>query len=388
MTLSGLAIRNLTRNRFRSLLTAVAVAATVITFLLLRTVMTAWASGGELAARDRVVTRNKVTFRLPLPRRYFDVVRAAPHVKDATWATWVGAKDPNHPKEFFGTYAVDPATYFAVYDEAQVLPEGLAAWKGDKQGAIVGDMLAKKLGWKVGDRITLDGDVVPGTWSFTIDALYTSEARSIDRSSVIVHWDYLNDTLKGADRDGIGIIVTRVDDPARSAETALALDRMFEDRETPTFSQDERSFNASFLAMFAGILRATDLLSGAILVIMTLVVGNTIAMGVRERTREYGVLRALGFLPWQVSFWVLGESMALGALGGAIGVGLAVPFIDVVVGRFVDENMGMFFRSFQVVPANVAWALAAATLLGGLAAAVPAWRASRITVVDAVRQVA
>jgi putative ABC transport system permease protein len=388
MTLTGLAVRNLSRNRFRATLTAVAVAIAIVAFLLLRTVTWAWASGADAAARDRVVTRHKVTFVMTMPRKYVEDVRNAPHVKAVTWANWFGGKDPKHDREFFSTLAVDPATYLDVYSEMSVPPDQLDTWKHDRQGAIVGDVLAKKLGWKVGDKIHLDSGIFQGDWAFTIDSIYEATARSMDRSTLLFHWDYLNDSLPERGRDQVGWITSRVDEPGHSADVGVALDKMFDDRDTQTRSQDERSFNASFLAMFSAVLKAMDIVSAVILVIMTLILGNTIAMGVRERTSEYGVLRAIGFLPQHVAIWVVAESIVLGAVGGALGIGLAWPFINLLVGRFIEENMGSFFPYFRLVPENMLLALVLAALLGGAAAVIPAWRASQLRVIDAVRRVA
>ena len=388
MTLTGLAVRNLSRNRFRAALTAVAVAIAIVAFLLLRTVTWAWASGAEYAAKDRVVTRHKVTFVMSLPRRYVEDVRNSAQVKAVTWANWFGGKDPKHDREFFSTLAVDPETYFQVYDELSVPPDELDTWKHDRQGAIVGDVLAKKLGWKVGDTIKLESGIYPGDWSFTVDSIYKTTARSVDRSTLLFHWAYMNDALPAARRDGVGWIVSRVDEPGQSVNVGVALDRLFDDRDTQTRSQDERSFNASFLGMFSAILKAMDIISAVILVIMTLILGNTIAMGVRERTGEYGVLRAIGFLPSHVAIWVVAESLVLGAVGGLLGVALAWPFVNLLIGRFIEENMGSFFPYFRLVPENMALAIGLSALLGGAAAVIPAWRASQLKVVDAVRRVA
>jgi putative ABC transport system permease protein len=388
MTLAGLAVRNVARNRFRAILTAIGVAIAIVAFLLLRTVTWAWAAGAEYAARDRVVTRHKVTFVMSLPKRYVQDVQNAAHVKAVTWASWFGGKDPKHDREFFGALAVDPDTYFAVYDEMTIPPDQLDTWKHDKQGAIVGDVLAKKLGWKVGDRIQLESGIYPGDWAFTVDSIYTTTARSVDRSTFLFHWSYLNDTLPVGRRDQVGWIVSRVDEPGHSADVGVALDRIFDDRDTQTRSQDERSFQASFLAMFSAVLKAIDIVSGVILVIMTLILGNTIAMGVRERTSEYGVLRAIGFLPGHVASWVVGESIVLGAVGGLVGIGLAWPLVNLLVGRFIEENLGNLFPYFRLVPENMAMALGLAALLGGAAAVIPAWRASQLRVVDAIRRVA
>ncbi|MDP9002675.1 MAG: ABC transporter permease [Myxococcota bacterium] len=388
MTLTSLAVRNLARNKFRVILTVAGVSVAIVAFLLLRTVVWAWGSASEWAAKDRVVTRHKVTFVMTLPKRYVEDVRAAPHVKMATWANWFGAKDPKHDKEFFGTLAVDAASYFDVYDEMRVPPDQLETWKHDRQGAIVGDVIAKKLGWNIGDKVFLQSGIYPGDWQFTIDGIYTATAKSVDRSTFVFQWAYLNDALPPKRQDTVGWIVSRVDDPGRVADIGLAIDRRFEDHETPTLSQDERSFQASFLAMFSAILRAMDIVSAVILGIMTLILGNTIAMGVRERTNEYGVLRAIGFLPSHIALWIVAESLLLGVLGGLVGLVIAWPFINFGVGRFIEENMGSFFPYFRLELGNVILALLLAGLLGGIAAAIPAWRASKLRVIDAVRRTA
>jgi putative ABC transport system permease protein len=388
MTFTSLALRNLARNKFRVLLTVAGVSVTVVLFLLLRTVIWAWTSGANWAAKDRVVTRHKVTFVMTLPLRYVDDVRGSPHVKVATWANWFGAKDPKHDREFFSTLGADPATFFQVYDEMKVPSDQMETWKHDRQGAIVGDVLAKKLGWKVGDKIALQSGIYPGDWEFAIDGIYTATAKSVDRSTFVFHWGYLNDSLPPARRDMVGWIVSRVDDPAHVADIGAALDKHFDDRDTPTLSQDERSFNASFMAMFSAVLKAMDIVSGVILGIMTLILGLTIAMGVRERTSEYGVLRAIGFLPGHVALWIVVESLATGVLGGLVGLAIAWPFINFGVGRVLEENMGTMFPYFRLEAANIVLALALAALLGAAAAAIPAWAASRVRVIDAIRRVA
>lgn len=388
MTFTSLAVRNLARNRFRVVLTIAGVAVAILAFLLLRTVIWAWASGPQRAAKDRIVTRNQVTFVMPLPKRYVEDVREAAHVRQVTWANWFGGKDPKHDREFFGTLAVDRDTYFSVYDEMKVPPDELDTWKHDRQGLIVGDVLARKLGWKVGDRVALESGIYPGDWQFTVDGIYTAAAKSVDRSTVVFRWDYLNDSVAPDRRDNVGWIVSRVDDPTRVADISASLDHRFDDRETPTLSLDEGSFNAAFQGMFSTIFRAMDIVSGVILVIMTLILGNTIAMGARERVGEYGVLRAIGFLPRHIAFWVMAESLVIGVVGGLTGLALAWPFINFGVGRFLEENMGQMFPYFRLGAPNAALGVALAAALGAVAGAIPAWRASRLRVVDAVRRVA
>jgi putative ABC transport system permease protein len=388
MTAATLALRNVWRNRFRAALTAIGVAVTVVTFVLLRTVVWAHTYGVEAAAKDRVVTRHKVTFIMTLPKRYVDDVRQAPGVSGATWATWFGGKDPKHETDFFSTLAVDPKTFFTVYDEMRVPAAQLEAFQQDRRAAIIGQALAKKLGLKVGDRVTLSSQIFAGDWEFHVAGVYEATRKSIDPSQFLFHWDYLNDSVPPRARDQVGWIVSRVADPGRTADVSVALDRAFEEKDVQTLSQSEGAFNASFLGMFSAVLKAIDAVSVAILVIMMLILGNTIAMGVRERTHEYGTLRAIGFLPRHVAWFVMGEALATGALGGLLGVALSYPIVEQGMGRFLEENMSGFFPYFQIPLATAALALALALALGALAALLPAARASRLNVVDALRRVA
>jgi putative ABC transport system permease protein len=390
MTLVGLAARNVMRNRFRAVLTVLGVAVAILTFILLRTVVMAWTVGADYAMKDRLFTRHKITFVMTLPKRYIVDLRAVPHVKSATYANWFGGKDPKHDREFFATLAIDSSTYFDVMDDFGVAPDELAAWQKDPEGALVGDALAKKMGWKVGDKVILESGIYAdkSDWEFHIDGFYEPRAKSADRSTFLFHWDYLNRNIAAARQDQIGWMASRVDDPRRAVDVAVGIDRMFEEREVQTLSQDEHSFQTSFLASVSAVLAAIDVISVVILVIMMLVLGNTIAMGARERTNEYGVLKALGFSGGHIAAFVLGEAMIIAALGGAVGIALAYPIVNKVIGRMLEENMGAFFPYFRVDPGVAAVAFGLALLLGALASALPAARASRLRVVDALRRVA
>lgn len=386
MNLIRLSASNLFRNPLRSALTVAGVAVAVVTFLLLRTVIWAYNVAADEAVPDRLVTRHKVTFIMPLPRRYVDDVRAAPGVTATTWASWWGGREPNHPTEFFATLAVDPDSWLTVYDELVIEPAQIEAWRQDRQGVIVGDLLASKFDWKVGDTVTLESAFIEGAWPFHISGFYRSTRKTFDRQTFLFHWDYLNEKMPEESREEIGWIVSRTD--GRPAEIGRALDQKFDERDIQTISQDEATFQRSFLAGFSAILSAIDAISLIILGIMGLILGNTVAMGVRERTSEYGVLRAIGFLPAHIVVLVLGEAAVLGLVGGLLGLLFAVPVVQWGIGRFVEENLSGFFPYFRISPGNAVAAMGLALVLAVSAAVAPAWRASRLRVVDALRRVA
>ncbi len=381
------AVRNLGRNKLRTLLTVFAVSVAILAFILLRTVLSAWTVAADHAAKDRVGTRHKVSFIMPMPKRYLEEIRQIPGVQRAAGANWFGGKDPKHENEFFATLAVDPKAYLEVYDEVEVPEEQRESWFQNKTGAVVGDSLAKKMGWKIGDRVTLQGTIFPGDWPFEISGIYTASRKSVDRMTFLFHYDYFNDSPQaGATRDQVGWVVSRIDDPSRSAQISKAIDDHFEERDIQTLSMSERAMNMSFIGMISAVLRAVDVVSLVILVIMMLILGNTVAMAVRERTHEYGVLRAIGFMPKHLAVFVFGEAVVVSTAGGVLGIMIAYPFVENLVGRWLEENMGAFFPFFRIDPITILWALVLAGVLGAIAAAIPARSASRLVVVDALRR--
>lgn len=387
MNIATLAARNVLRNKFRTLATALGVGIAILTFVLLRTVVSAWSDAVEYAAQDRVATRHKVSFVMSLPRRYVTDIQQVSGVQHAMAASWFGGKHPVHEKDFFATLAVDKESFFQVYNELEVPEEQRASWLGNRRGAIVGRVIAKKFGWKVGDRVKLTGTIYPGDWDFEISGIYDSKRRSIDLATFFFHWDYLNESVEPRSKDQVGWVVSRIDSKDRSAEISKAIDGIFEERDIQTLSMSEKALNNSFMGMFSAMLKAMDFISIVILAIVLLILGNTVAMGVRERTHEYGVLRAIGFLPKHLTTFILTEAALIGAVGGGIGLLISYPIVEKGIGRFLEENMQGMFPYFRISPNTAIAALVCGLVLGLLAAIVPAYNASKLGVVDALRRV-
>jgi putative ABC transport system permease protein len=394
MNLATYARRNLFRRRGRAILTITAVTVAVLIFCLIRTVVYEWNAGAEEAASDRLATRHKISITMEFPKHYIDELRTVPDIKAATWAVWFGAKDPKERIPFFAGFAVDHETWFDVQDEMKVPPDQLAEWKKTPNGAIIGDHLAKTFGVQVGSTLVITTDIYPGrrpgesdNWEFKVVGIYTPLRKTVDRNTLIFRWDYLNNDPRAAfAKDHIGWMVSRISDPLRGAEISKKIDAKFDERDDQTLTMSERAFQLSFLGGFAAVLKAFDLASAVILIIMTLILANTIAMSVRERTHEYGVLRAIGFPPGHILGFILGESLLIAALGGLVGVGLVVLLVNHGLGPVIEESGG-FFPYFRTPAWVLAIALGAATLLGGIAGALPAVRASRLKVTDALRRV-
>ena len=387
MTTFQLITKSALRNRFRTTLTIFGVALAILAFVFLQTVLTAWYVGAEYAAKDRVATRHKLSFVIPLPKRYIDVVRSTDGIEAATWANWTGAKDPRNPDNFFATLAVDPESFLEVYDEIALDSEARKRWFEDRRGAVVGDVLARNLGVGIGDRITLKGTIYPGDFEYNIAGIYKATRRSVDRSLFLAHWEYLNESLPERDQDKIGWTIARIDDPSRTSTISAQIDRTFEEREVPTVTMSERAMNVSFMGMLSALLAAIKVISFVILLILVMVLGNTVAMGVRERRGEFGVLRAIGFLPKHIAGMILGEATTVGLMAGLLGLLLSYPLVELGMGRWLEENMSAYFPYFRIAPETYALALVLSIVLALVAAAIPASGAHRMPVTDALRRV-
>jgi putative ABC transport system permease protein len=388
MNLATYARRNLFRRRGRAIMTIAAVTVAVLIFCAIRTFIVAWNTGADQAAADRLAIRHKVSITMQLPKHYIDQLREVPGVKAATWANWFGAKDPKERLPFFAGFAVDQDSFFDVQDDMKVTPDELAAWKQTPSGAIVGDQLAKAFHVKVGDRLVINSDIYPGDWEFKVVGIYTPVRKTVDRTSLIFRWDYLNNDPRAVfSKEHIGWMIARVTDPAGGAEIAKRIDAKFEGNDDQTLTMSERAFALAFLGGFAAVLGAFNWVSLVILLIMTLILANTIAMSARERTHEYGVLRAIGFPPGHILGFIVGESLLIAVVGGLLGIGVVWLLINHGLGPVMAENMNGVFQNFFAPGWVLAVALGAAAVLGVIAGAIPAALASRLKITDALRRV-
>lgn len=388
MNIATYARRNLFRRKGRTILTLIVVAVTVLIFSLIRTVDWSFKVSADEALQDRLATRHKVSITMQLPKRYIDEVRAVPGVTKATWANWFGAKDPKERTPFFAGFAADHESWFDVFDDMKVTEKELADWKSTPNGVIIGDRLAAAFNTKVGERITITSDIYPGDWEFKVVGIYYPQRKNVDRTSLILRWDYLNNDPRSAiSKDTIGWVMSRIQKAGESAAVSQRIDKVFDEKDDQTVTMSERAFNLSFIGAFAALLSAFDIVSVVILLIMMLILANTIAMSVRERTHEYGVLRAIGFSPGYVRGFILGEALLLGLVGGLIGLGLVQLLINMALGPFLEDNMSAMFIAFRTPTSVMLLALALSVGIGLLAGILPARRAARLKVTDALRRV-
>ena len=381
MTLAGLAIRNaFLRNTTRSALTIAVVFFAALVFVFLRTVLGAWYSNSEASASDRIVTRNAISFTQPLPLAYRDRIAAVPGVSRVTWSNWFGGIYKDR-RNFFAQFAIDAQSALEVF-QIHFVEGSKEAFLADRNACVAGKKLAAKYGWKVGDVIPLIGDIYPGDWSFKLVGTVEADDAAV-ANTMYFHWARLNEGLPEGRKNLAGVYTELIANANDSPRISKAIDDLFANSEYETKTETERSFRLGFVTSSAAILGALEALSVGILAIMALIIGNTLAMGLRERTSELGAMRAIGFLPKHVQQLAWFEGAALGFTGGLLGVLLSNPLLN-LFGRALADFGFLSGLGFQPVTGSIAVGLA--TAIGFVASAIPAWSASRMEVVNALRR--
>lgn len=386
MTFGTLVLRDVLRSPLRLALTILATGIGVLAFVFLRTVIDLWYAGVETAQPDRLAVRSKTSITQPLPLSHLRRIEAVPGVSEVTFAGWFGGRISEGMKDFFPNVYVDQKTYLRVYDEYAAPEDQVVAWTADPCGAMIGRQLADRFGWKPGDRISLKGTIFPGTWDFVVRGVYEGKTPNVDTTVMAFGYRCVNERVPEARKDQVGFFAVRVDDPSRSAEIAAAIDEQFANSPYETTTESERAFQLGFVAMSSAILAAVRIVSYVILGIILLVVANTIAMGVREKTVDLATLLALGFRRRHVVGLVLAESAVIAIAGAALGLA-AAPWLSRAFGRIVAQSFGAFPAPVISVRTFVLSGLAA-LVVGLLAGAWPAVRASRLPLAEGLRRVA
>lgn len=377
-----LVVRNAFRHKLRTLLTITGIVVAIVAFGLLRTVVESWYAGANASSSARLVTRNAVSLVFPMPLSYAQKLRQVDGVASVSWANWFGGVYVSE-RNFFPQFAIDAKSYLDMYPEFLLEADQRKAFLADRAGAIAGRKLAEQHGWNVGDSIPLRGTIFPGTWTFTLRGIYDGAEKSTDTSTFFFHWDYVNETIKRiAPRraDQTGVFIIQLEDGDAAAEVSAAIDRTFANSLAETLTETEKAFQLGFIAMTEAILLAIEAVSYIVIVIIMAVMANTMAMTARERYAEYATMKALGFPAPFVVMLILAESLGIALAGGLIGIALTFPVASGFAGA-----VGSLFPVFYVSQQTMLMQLAAALVIGLVAAGIPAWRAAQLRIVDGLR---
>ncbi len=384
MTLTTFVRKNAFRNKRRTVLTVLSIA---FPLLLLSFLMSLWRAfyADDLRSdqsNQRLITRHKVSLTNLIPMSYRDKIRHVPGVTHVVPFNWFGGvyKDTTQ-KNFFARFGTDPDEFFEVYPELSLPADQEEAWKKDRAGAVADVELAKKYGWKVGDRIVLVGDIYPTTLELTLRGLYTAK---VPNNSLYFNWKYVEEGVAFA-KGQAGMFGVMVDSPKDVNHVSQAVDAMFANAPEPTRTETEKAFGLSFLAMLGNIKAFILIISSATVFTILLVSGNTMAMSIRERTREVAVLKTLGFTRGTILGLFIGEAVAISAVGGIIGTLIALLFLS--GGTHAPQGANLFVIALHEWKFTAPTAWGVAILAGLLSSAIPAYGASRTGIVEGLRHI-
>jgi putative ABC transport system permease protein len=383
MKVLKLIFKNSLRHKLRSFLTILGIAIAVIAFGVLRTVVTAWYAGVEASSANRLITRQAVSFIFPLPLAYKEKIEKIDGVEEVTFANWFAGVyiDKN---QFFARLAVDADNYFDVYPEFVLSKSQLEAFKKERNACVIGADIAKQYKLKIGDPMTIDGDIFPGRWDFVIRGIYQPRDKTTDATQMLFHWDYVNERMKQempGRANQVGWYIEKIADPNKAGEISHNIDALFKNSTSETKSESERAFQQGFLQSTSAIITAMNVISFVIIGIIMLVLGNTMIMAARERTREYAVMKTLGFSAKHIIGLIMGESLFISFLGGVVGLLMTFPLIQ-GISQIIPKG---FFPIFQLEPVTVVLACIAALLIGIASSVFPIHRALNTKIVDGFR---
>lgn len=383
-----LILKNLLRSKLRLALTISGTALVAAAFTLILTTVQAWYAGVEASSPNRLITRHAASLSIHLPLAYRSRIETLPGVSSVSYANWFGGVYRD-AKGFFPQYAVEPASYLGLHPDLLVSQDHRAAFLSDRRGCLIGRKLAEQHGWKVGDVIPLKGTLYPGDWEFVVRGIYRGAETATDETLLLFHWDYLNERRKGFDPDragGVGWYIVGVADAGRASAVALAIDEQSANSMAETRTETEQAYRMGFVAMSGTLILALRVMAMLLTGLTLLVLATAMVIAVRERTREYVVLKTLGFRPVHLARLIIGEGLLIAAIGGSLGAVLAIPLCR-SFGNLLTKQLGNFFRVFHVAPETLFLALASVLLAGLVASVIPAISAARVRITEGLRHV-
>jgi putative ABC transport system permease protein len=374
-----LVLANLGRHKRRTLLTIASVALALFLFASLRTVVTTLAATARFGGARRLVATNATGIVFPLPLAYANRIKAVPGVEAVSWANWFGGRYGDG-KRFFANFAVDAESYLAMYPEIVMPPDQREAFLHDKSSALIGDRLLTQFGWQLGQNVTLQGTIFPGDWTFTVRAVYHPTDPVIGDDVLIFHHALFDERIG---RAGIaGWYIVQIDHPDHAGGVAKAIDDMFRNSSAPTKTGTEREFQASFATMWGNVSLLMGTIGLAVVFAILLVTANAMMMSARERTGEVAVLKTIGFSDRTLFTLVMVEASVVALTGAVIGLGGAK-----LLYRATNFNGLGFLPGFDVSLATLLLGAGVALALMLASGIVPAVRAARLPVVQALRHV-
>ena len=372
----------LKRRKARTLFTWLSVVVAFVLFSILAAVRYGMLGQLTVSVAERLDTNNKAQGSMPLS--YYNKIITVPGVTVATYLTGFTGYY-KEPKNTLRVLMFSP-TIFQVFAEAKLPPGQLAAWQADRQGVIVGPQLAKRMGWKIGDTIPIQSKTLQqngsGTWYFHLLGIYHADLPTAYQNFFIGHYQYFNEGVADPKlKDVVFQYIERIDDPRNATRISNAIDAQFANASPQTLTQSEVEEAVSFIRQFGNITAMVIYVGIAVFFSLLLIVGNTLAQSVRERTSEFAMFRALGFRRAWIVLLIFQESLLL-ILSGSL-VGLILGYLAT---RLLYPGVGNLLQTFGMTWGAVGLGIALGAVFGIIAALVPMRRVTRLQVAEALRR--
>jgi putative ABC transport system permease protein len=379
MKFSAIIIKNLFRNKMRSALTILLMGAIFFFVATLLSILDNFDQASNAGAgQNRLGVQSAISLANLLPYSHEEKIRRIPGIVDTAKLQWVGAYYKDQ-RNFFANFAVDHDKMDKVWDDYVVPPDQMAAFKADRQGALVGPNLAKRFNWKIGDKVPLRGTIFPFNPEVNIRGF---TKHKVDDSSLFFHMDYFQQSLGNPGQ--VGTFWVKVANPADMPKISQAIDAMFKNSDYPTETFTEKAFQQQFISMIGNIKLLFTTVSICAIFMVILLAAITMSMSARERVTEIAVLKAIGYSRGLILTLMLTEFVLLALIGGAFGVvGAKVTYLFV---NMTAVTQG-FLVNFRVAPGTMAICMSVALVVGLLAGGLPALRSANLSVVDGLRKV-
>jgi putative ABC transport system permease protein len=383
MKFGGLILANLFRKKVRLVLTIGSFAVALFLFALLGVVSDAFGRGADIVSANRLVTINRTSIINPIPLSYRDEILRIPGVSYITHDNWFGGVYQD-PKNFFPQFVIDPENQRQVFPELIVPDDQWNTFLKDRQGAVVGKNTMERFGWKIGDRIPIKTTLYglgDKTFEFNIDGVYHGAKPEDDTTQFWFQWEYFKESIPERVKGQIGWYTIRIANPDDAPRIAKAIDNMYLNSPYETKTETESAFAQGWVKQFGNIKFLIVSIGTVVFFTLLLVTGNSMAISVRERTNELGVLKAIGFSDRTVLGFILGESIVI-ALAGCVGLLLALVAIPAL-----SRAMAGLLPPLLVTTKTLAYGLLAALAVGFASGILPAYGAMRLRVVNALQRV-
>jgi putative ABC transport system permease protein len=383
MKFGRLILANLFRKKARLILTIGSFAVALFLFALLGVVDDAFSRGANVVSADRLITINRTSIINTIPLSYRDEILRISGVQYVTHQNWFGGVYQD-PKNFFPQYVIDPEYQRQVYPELIVPDDQWNTFLKDRQGAIAGEATAKRFGWKIGDRIPIKTTIyglAGKAFEFNLDGIYHGATPQEDETQFWIQWEYFKESVPDRIKGQVGWYTIRIANPDDAPRIAKAIDNMYLNSPYETKTETESAFAESFVKQFGNIKLLIMSIGTVVFFTLLLVTGNTMAISVRERTNELGVLKAIGFPDRLVLGFILGESMLI-ALAGCVGLLLALVAIPAL-----SRAMAGLLPPLLVTAKTLVYGVVAALAVGFASGILPAYGAMRMSVINALRRV-